>query len=601
MASQALYRKWRSQTFGELVGQEHVVQTLRNAIRAGRVGHAYLFTGPRGVGKTTVARLLAKAVNCEAEVDARPCDQCEACRSIAEGRAVDVIEMDAASHTGVDDAREIIERVQFRPTSLRTKVYVIDETHMLSTAAFNALLKTLEEPPPHVLFILATTEFHKVPATIVSRCQRFVFTRHGVRDIANHLLQIAEAEQVSLEPAAAEIIARSATGAMRDALSVLDQLMAATDNAVTVLDVQVLLGAADSGDVLRLVTALADEDLAVALRVITEIADGGADMRQFARDLVDRVRGIMLLAASGDASTLDLPSETLDEMQSVASRIDLQQLLRWLKLFSNLDHQLKNSPYGQLPLELAVVELLAVPQAAPSTGMPSATSVRTAPRQQAAALPRTPARPVAPVEPAPRKVEPVQAEPALHKVELSQAEPAPRTKSPSETTPETAEPQTTPAQDAVQTTPITSESSSETPTEAKGPVSIIEVEDNAAFPLADVEAIWPQFVEDVRAEDRMIYAQLEGVMPINIEEQTIVLLARRGKWQKSMLEKERTLRVLERMLSKVLQTTARIRVTMDEQEEMPDMRKQIQRMRNDPLVRKAINIFEAEIIGIDTP
>ncbi len=253
MASQALYRKWRSQTFGELVGQEHVVQTLRNAIQGGagwscvsvygsawrRQDHRRAVCSPR---RSTVRPRSTR----------RPCDQCEPCRSIAEGRAVDVIEMDAASHTGVDDAREIIERVQFRPTSLRTKVYVIDETHMLSTAAFNALLKTLEEPPPHVLFILATTEFHKVPATIVSRCQRFVFTRHGVRDIANHLLQIAEAEQVSLEPAAAEIIARSATGAMRDALSVLDQLMAATDNAVTVLDVQVLLGAADSGDVLRL-------------------------------------------------------------------------------------------------------------------------------------------------------------------------------------------------------------------------------------------------------------------------------------------------------------------------------------------------------------
>ncbi|KPV53750.1 DNA polymerase III subunit gamma/tau, partial [Kouleothrix aurantiaca] len=226
MASQALYRRYRSQTFGELVGQEHIVQTLRNAIAEGRIAHAYLFTGPRGVGKTTVARLLAKAVNCTAPAEQRPCGECESCKAIAEGRAVDVIEMDAASHTSVEDAREIIERVQFRPTSGAYKVYIIGEVHMLSTAAFNALLKTLEEPPGHALFILATTENHKVPATILSRCQRFTFSRHTVGATAAHLHAVAAEENVALETGVAEAIARAATGCMRDALSVLDQLMA---------------------------------------------------------------------------------------------------------------------------------------------------------------------------------------------------------------------------------------------------------------------------------------------------------------------------------------------------------------------------------------
>jgi DNA polymerase-3 subunit gamma/tau len=559
--SQALYRKWRSQTFDELVGQEHVVRTLRNAIRTGRVGHAYLFTGPRGVGKTTVARLLAKAVNCEAPQEDRPCDQCEACRSIADGRAVDVIEMDAASHTGVDDAREIIEAVQYRPTTLRTKVYVIDETHMLSTAAFNALLKTLEEPPAHVLFILATTEFHKVPATIVSRCQRFVFTRHGVREIADHLLHVAQAEGVALEPAAAEVIARSATGAMRDALSVLDQLMAGSDGSVTLEQVRTLLGTAESGEVVGLISALADGDLQAAIELINAVADGGADLRQFARDLVDRLRSLMLLAATGDTSALDLPDATIRELETIAARVELSQLVQWLKVFSGLDYQLKNSPYGQLPLELATVELLAVPTAAPA--IPATATRRAGPaRQQPAATQQV----TPPPEVRPRQVPVAAQEPTAAVVQ------------------EPARTVAQPTADAV----------------AQPPSTVIEVEDNAAFLLEEVEALWPQFVEDIRSESRLIYAQLDGVKPINIEEQTLVLLASKGAWQRSMLEQEKTRRLLERVLSKLLKSTVHIRATADEQEEMPDARKQIQHARSDPRVRKAMNIFEAEIVGLDT-
>jgi DNA polymerase III subunit gamma/tau len=408
LASQALYRKWRSQTFAELVGQEHVVQTLQNAIQTGRIGHAYLFTGPRGVGKTTMARLLAKAVNCDAPLEQRPCDQCAMCRSIAEGRAVDVIEMDAASHTSVEDAREIIERVQFRPSAARTKVYVIDETHMLSTAAFNALLKTLEEPPSHALFILATTEFHKVPATIISRCQRFVFTRHSVNNITEHLEHIAREEGITLQAGVAERIARAATGAMRDAISILDQLIAGSSGTITVEQVHGLLGATDTGKVGALIGALIDADVQAALQVVNEVADDGADLRQFARDLVDRLRALMLLTVSSDHSTIDVPLETLQEMQRQAAQTNIGQLVAWLKLFSNLDYQLKNSPYGQLPLELAVVEALVQPTPIAAAPVTRPAAQPAPPRQQPQPAARRQPEPIAPPAPPSEPIAPTR-------------------------------------------------------------------------------------------------------------------------------------------------------------------------------------------------
>jgi DNA polymerase-3 subunit gamma/tau len=358
MASQALYRRYRSQTFDELVGQKHIVQTLRNALQEGRLAHAYLFTGPRGVGKTTVARLLAKAVNCTAPQEQRPCGVCESCVAIAEGRAVDVIEMDAASNTSVEDARVIIERVQFRPTSGAYKVYIIDETHMLSTAAFNALLKTLEEPPGHALFILATTEIHKVPATIMSRCQRFTFNRHSVAGTVAHLHDIAQNEQFVLEPGVAEALARAATGSMRDALSLLDQLMAYGGGRITLEQVQNLLGATEAQEVAALVDALIANDCAEALRAVANVSEQGADLRQFARDVVERLRALMLLKAGGDSALLDATDDELASLNAQANAADVGMFLHWVKLFSALDFQIRTSAIPQLPLEMAIVEAL---------------------------------------------------------------------------------------------------------------------------------------------------------------------------------------------------------------------------------------------------
>jgi DNA polymerase-3 subunit gamma/tau len=292
MATQALYRKWRSRTFEEVIGQDHVTRTLRNALATGRVAHAYLFTGPRGTGKTTTARLLAKAVNCVGEGDGRPCGECSICRAVDEGRLMDMIEIDAASNRGIDEIRDLREKVGFRPGEAHVKFYIIDEVHMLTDPAFNALLKTLEEPPSHVIFVLATTEPHKIPATIVSRCQRFDFRRIPLSEIAGWLTHIAEQEGLKVEPAALEYIARQGSGSMRDAISLLDQLTAYGSDTITLAQVQVVLGIAASQSVAELADNLIDGDLARGLELIDRVVGEGTEPRQYTREFVEYLRGV---------------------------------------------------------------------------------------------------------------------------------------------------------------------------------------------------------------------------------------------------------------------------------------------------------------------
>ncbi len=356
---QALYLKWRPARFDEVVGQEHITGTLQNAVTAGRLGHAYLLSGPRGTGKTTTARLLAKAVNClHEDLDQRPCGQCAPCVAVSDGRFLDLIEIDAASNTGVDDIRDLREKINFSPSEGRFKVYIIDEVHMLSTAAFNALLKTLEEPPAHAIFVLATTEEHKVPLTIKSRCQQFSFRLLTIREIAGRLTWLSEREAIAVEPEAIAMIAQQGQGSLRDAESLLDQLIAAPGEMITLERAQKVLGTASNLAVIDLTEAWLAGDGAAGLEIIHSALRSGTDPRQFTRQMVSHLRMLLLVQTAGRDISLDVTEEQLSNLFSQSKKTDRLTLIEALKTFNEAALSTSASWQPQLPLELAFIQLL---------------------------------------------------------------------------------------------------------------------------------------------------------------------------------------------------------------------------------------------------
>jgi DNA polymerase-3 subunit gamma/tau len=532
MAAQALYLKYRPQTFDEVVGQEPITRTLRNALRQGKLRHAYLLTGPRGTGKTTTARLLAKAVNCRAPEEERPCNACPICVAITEGRLLDLIEIDAASNRGIDEIRDIREKVGFRPNEGRFKVYVLDEAHMLTEPAFNALLKTLEEPPPHVIFALVTTDPHKIPATISSRCQRFDFKRVPLQAIVDRLAYIAEQEGVTVEPAALELIARQGTGAMRDAVSLLDQLTSYGDE-ITLGQVQMVLGTVVGEAAGKLVECLVREDMAAGLDLINRVVGDGADPRQFARDVVEDLRGLLLIREGAGTRLLNATMEQSATMESLAERIPMGRLLRAIRLFNESAIELRRGLQAipQLSLEMALVESAltesALTESAPNPGASNPAAQPTG--QQA------PCRPAS-SSPSGSQSSTSQSRPEAHRVaERADSALAPTSALPSQ------------ARDKV---PARAEPTPQVQGSA------------AALALPQVQQAWPQVLQVVRQRNPTTQAVLNtGCLPVEVNGDEIVVTFPFSFLRDKLGDAQRRAEIRD-ALSEVLGTNCRLRLML---------------------------------------
>lgn len=359
MSYTALYRKFRPDTFADVKGQEHIVTTLKNQLRANRIGHAYLFTGTRGTGKTTVAKIFARTVNCENPTEDGPCGECRSCRAIAAGASMNVIEIDAASNNGVDNIREIVEEVSYSPAEGKYKVYIIDEVHMLSIGAFNALLKTLEEPPSYVIFILATTEVHKLPITILSRCQRYDFKRISIDTITKRMQELIQAENVQVEEKALRYIAKTADGSMRDALSLLDQCIAFhLGKELTYDKVLDVLGAVDTEVFSRLLRNVLDRNVMGCITLLEEIVMQGRELTQFVTDFTWYLRNLMLVQASDNLEdVIDMSTDNLKRLKEESSMADMEQIVRYIRIFSELSGRIRYAAQKRILVEIALIKL----------------------------------------------------------------------------------------------------------------------------------------------------------------------------------------------------------------------------------------------------
>ena len=629
MASQALYRKWRSQTFDEIVSQEHVVRTLRNALRDGRVGHAYLFTGPRGTGKTSMARLLAKAVNCIGETDEKPCNQCPICISITEGRALDLIEIDAASNRGIDEVRDLREKVRFRPNECRYRVYIMDEAHMLTTPAFNALLKTLEEPPEHAIFVLVTTEPQNIPITILSRCQRFDFHRIPLAQTVSHLRQVSDEEGLDIADDALELVARQATGSMRDALSLLDQLMAFRQEHITVGRIHEILGTAPEVALRDIVQAILDGNAGAGLRALNDALDQGADSRQLCKDLIDYLRSVLVLKVGGEPRLLNVTTESLGQIKGIAQQLPLERLLDSIRSFNQAGLDLKGGIHPRLPLEIALLSSVMGPQAA-APGNPLA-----APDKSPAAPDKSPAASESQAAPANPQAAPGNSQAAPGNPQAapgnSQAAPdrsrAARERAPAQAT--AAEEAPSDARATTETSHSASTAPAVKPPERKQRKVPVRTEErgvaargskaradtrpsaaNASGPaptLAWFQENWDGIVTAVRARNRSVVALLNrSCEPVDVKN-GVLILGFYHDFHRQKVEQPKNLEILQEAISDVLGRPLGVKCVpfrgdanqrAQEQDDEGQQELAAKVAESDPIVKEAVEKFGAQVTSV---
>lgn len=581
MASQSLYRKWRSQTFSDFVGQEHVVRTLKNALNDGKLAHAYLFTGPRGTGKTTTARLLAKTINCLHPVNNEPCNECAQCREITTGNSFNVVEIDAASNRGIDSIRELREKVMVPPSTGKYKVYILDEAHMLTVEAFNALLKTLEEPPPHAIFVMATTDVHKMLPTVLSRCQRFDFKRFTLRQIVEHLSFVAEQEQVQLEPGAVELIARAAAGGMRDALSLLDQAIAYSGQVIALSQVQAMLGIADPRAIQKFILHIANLDGSAGLHLIHELAEAGADLRQINTQVAEYWRSMMLCSAGANiGEILDSTEDEIREITEATRLFSLEELIECARIFAQNDLIQKNQGTPQLGLELALLSCVELHRRA-QTGLPLTASSPAFSGGQQPAASSLPSRSSSAQQQAPHVTPPPSAQrsPGIVQQETRIATPPPAPVQPLSVV---SEPPEEPDQESqpfalnghraeAHSSPPTSTSEvqppQQRPVSPPAPASDEQfVNDSPSFTIAEVKEKWEVVKRRVKTkkDGAMVAAVLNGYAVVSVEgsstQPVVVIKASADFHYKTIQKSEERQKLIEWALKIELGQECRVRL-----------------------------------------